>query len=149
PAVLDRLAGHRHGIDRARQALAEWRRGKLQRQIPRRVSESRMVSFACRSESDHRDVAAALQRGAAAFEPRLSHAERVPGSTGKRSVPSCNGPGRCGMWASAPWPVAPPAPRGAHAENKGARLKLTVVRRNGAGQRVELALGVAAAPVSL
>jgi len=31
---------------------------------------------------------------------------RVRGSTSKRSVPSGNGPGRCGMWAFAPWPVA-------------------------------------------
>jgi putative transposase len=33
--VLDRRAGHRHRADRARQALAECRRRKLQRQIPR------------------------------------------------------------------------------------------------------------------
>src|ERR1700752_4324837 len=92
-----------------------------------------MVSFACRGESAHRSMAAALQRGASAFEPRLSHAERVRGSTAKRSAPSCNGPGRCGMWASAPWPVAPTAPQGAHAERPGARLKLTVVRRIEAG----------------
>ena len=32
-----------------------------------------------------------------AFEPRLSHAQPVRGSTSKRSVPSCNGPRRCGM----------------------------------------------------
>ena len=44
-----------------------------------------------------------------------------------------NGPGRCGVWAFAPWPVAQPAPRGAHAASKGGRLKLTVVRRIGAG----------------
>jgi putative ABC transport system substrate-binding protein len=61
-------------------------------------------------------------------------AVRIRGSTGKRSDPSSNGPGRCGMWASAPWPVAPPAPQGAHAGSQGAPLKLTVVRRNGAGQ---------------
>jgi len=33
----------------------------------------------------------------------------------KSSVPSCNGPGRCGVRAFAPWPVAQPAPQGAHA----------------------------------
>jgi putative transposase len=38
-AVMDRRARHRHGIDRTRQALAEWRRRELQRQVPRRVSE--------------------------------------------------------------------------------------------------------------
>ena len=37
------------------------------------------------------------------------------------------------MWAFAPWPVAQPAPQGAHAASKGGRLKLTVVRRIGAG----------------
>ena len=58
---------------------------------------------------------APLQRGASTLEPRLSHAERVRGSTVKSSVPSCNGPGRCGVRAFAPWPVAQPAPQGAHA----------------------------------
>jgi FixJ family two-component response regulator len=38
------------------------------------------------------------------------------------------------MWAFAPWPVAQPAPQGAHAASKGGRFKLTVVRRIGAGQ---------------
>src|SRR5262249_40938488 len=64
---------------------------------------------------------------------RLSHAERVCGSTAKRSVPSCNGPGRCGVWAFAPWPVAQPALQGAHTGGKGRRLKLAVVRRIWAG----------------
>ena len=36
-AVLDCRAGHRHRINRARQALAEWRRRKLQRQVSRRM----------------------------------------------------------------------------------------------------------------
>ena len=89
--------------------------GELQRQVPRRVPEPRMVSFACGGEGDHRDLAAPLQRGASTLEPRLSHTERVRGSTVKRSVPSCNGPGRCGVRAFAPWPVAQPAPQGAHA----------------------------------
>jgi hypothetical protein len=38
---VDRRASHRHGIDRTRQALAEWRRWELQRQVSRRVSEPR------------------------------------------------------------------------------------------------------------
>ena len=80
-----------------------------------RDSADRMVSFACGGEGDHRDLAAPLQRGASTLEPRLSHTERVRGSTVKRSVPSCNGPGRCGVRAFAPWPVAQPAPQGAHA----------------------------------
>jgi putative transposase len=45
------------------------------------------------------------------------------------------GQGHCGMWAFASWPVAQPAPPGAHASSKGGRLKLTVVRRFGAGHR--------------
>jgi hypothetical protein len=134
PRYGDRRAGHRHRVDRAGQALAEWRHGELQRQVPRRVPEPRMVSVTRRGEGDHRSMAAALQRSASAFEPRLPHAERVRGSTERRSVPSCNGPGRCGMWAFAPWPVAPTTPRGARAGSKGRRLKLAVVRRIGAGQ---------------
>ena len=58
----------------------------------------------------------------------------------KRSVPSCNGPGRCGMGASAPRPVAQPAPRGANAASKGRRLKLAVVRRNRADRPLALGL---------
>ena len=34
-AQMDRRSGHRHGVDRTRQALAEWRERKLQRQVPR------------------------------------------------------------------------------------------------------------------
>jgi hypothetical protein len=34
-AKVDQRSRHRHGVDRSGQALAEWRRGKLQRQIPR------------------------------------------------------------------------------------------------------------------
>ena len=61
-----------------------------------------------------------LQRGASAFEPRLSHAERVRGSSKQTSVPSCNGPGRCGMGASAPWPVAQPPRQGQMQEARDA-----------------------------
>src|ERR1700735_2190013 len=61
------------------------------------MPEPRMVSFACGGEGDHRDLAAPLQRGASTLEPRLSHAERVRGSTAKSRVPSCTGPGRCGV----------------------------------------------------
>src|SRR5262249_22768066 len=93
-----------------------------------------MVPLAFRSKGHHRELATALQRSTAAFEPRLSHAERVRGSTNKHSASSCNGQGRCGDVASAPQPVAPPAPRGANAASNGRRLKLTVVRRIWAGQ---------------
>src|SRR5262249_56787366 len=86
-----------------------------------------------RSEDHYRGVAAALQRGASTFEPGLSHAKRVRDTVRKRSAPPRNGPGRCGIWAFAPRPVASPAPRGATAASKGGRLKLTVVRRIRAG----------------
>src|SRR6185437_5721516 len=93
-----------------------------------------MVPLACRSEGDYRELAAALQRGAPAFEARLSDAERIRGATDQRSAWQSNGPGRCGTWAFAPRPVAPPASREANAANNGRRLKLAVVRRNWAGQ---------------
>jgi hypothetical protein len=40
------------------------------------------------------------------------------------------GPGRCGIWAFAPRPVASPAPQGATAASKGARLKLARVQKS-------------------
>ena len=77
-----------------------------------------------------------LQRGASAFEPRLSHAERVRGSRSKTSAPSCNGPGRCGIWGLRAPARCSTVPAGTNAASKGSRLKLTVVRRNRAGQGV-------------
>ena len=133
-AVLDRRTRYRHGIDRARQALAEWRRGELQRQVPRRVSEPRMVSFARRSEGTDRRMATPLQRGAPSFEPRLSHAQRVRDSRSKTSAPSCNGPGRCGMSGLRAPARCSTVPSGTNAASRGSRLKLTVVRRIRAGQ---------------
>src|SRR6185437_10675355 len=94
-----------------------------------------MVPLACRSEGDYRELATALQRGAPTFKPRLSDAERICGATDQRSAWHSNGPGRCGTWAFAPRPVAPPASREANAANSGRHLKLAVVRRNWAGQR--------------
>src|SRR6185437_14972909 len=76
-AQMDRRSGHRHRIDRSGQALAEWDGGELQRQVPRRVPEPGMVPFAERGEGGDRELAAALQRGAAAFEPGLPDAGRV------------------------------------------------------------------------
>ena len=132
-AVVDRHARHRHGIDRTRQALAEWRRGELQRQVPRRVSEPRMVSFARRGKGSDRRMAATLQRGTSAFEPRLSRAERVRGSRNKASAPPCNGPGRYGIWGLRAPARCSTVPAGTNAASKGGRLKLTVVRRTWAG----------------
>jgi hypothetical protein len=87
-----------------------------------------------RAEGVNRKMAAALQRDSSTFEPGLSHAERVRGSSSKASAPSCNGPGRCGVWglrAPARCSIAPP---GTNAASRDSRLKLTVVRRNRAGQ---------------
>src|SRR4029077_8050961 len=131
---VDRRARHRHGIDRTRQALAEWRRRELQRQVSRRVSEPRMVSFARRGKGSDRRMAATLQRGTSAFEPRLSHAERVRGSRSNSSAPSCNGPGRSGIRGLRAPARCSSVPAGTNAASKGSRLKLTVVRRIWAGQ---------------
>jgi hypothetical protein len=82
----------------------------------------------CRGGKAAKDAAVIEQMGVC----RRNISRRTSrGSTGNHSVPSGNGPGRCGAWAIAPWPVAQPAPRGAHAASKGRRLKLTVVRRIG------------------
>src|SRR4029079_19582503 len=131
---MDRRTRYLHGIDRARQALAEWRRRELQRQVPRRVSETRMVSFARRSEGTDRRMATSLQRGAPTFEPRLPHAQRVRDSRSKTSAPSCNGPGRCGTSGLRAPARCSTVPSGTNAAIRRSRLKLTVVRRIGAGQ---------------
>src|SRR5271168_5313347 len=99
-------------------------------------SEPGAGQLACRGKDHHRNLAAALQCGGSTFEPRLPYAKRVRGSPSKRSVSHGNGPGRCGIGAFAPRPVAPTAPRGANAAIKGGRLKLTVVRKNWAGHLV-------------
>ena len=73
------------------------------------------------------------RRGASAFEPRLSHAQRVRGTRSKASAPSGNGPGRCGTWGLRVPPRCATVPPGTNAASEGSRLKLTVVRRNEAG----------------
>ena len=60
-SALDRRTGDRNRADRARQAVAERHRRELQRQVPRRVPEHGMVSFAGRGEGGDRELAAALQ----------------------------------------------------------------------------------------
>ena len=92
-----------------------------------------MVSFARRGEGSDRRMAATLQRGTSAFEPRLSRAERVRGSRNKASAPPCNGPGRYGIWGLRAPARCSTVPAGTNAASKGARLKLTVVRRTWAG----------------
>ena len=73
-AQVDRRPGHRDSVDRSRQALAEWDGGELQLQVPRRVPEPGVVPLAGRGHGGDRDLAPALQRGAAAFEPGLPDA---------------------------------------------------------------------------
>src|SRR5690606_27996550 len=74
---MDRGVGNRLGADRSRQALAERHRRELQRPLPGRMSESRVVPQPARSASDHRNLAAALQPGPPALEPGLPYAGRV------------------------------------------------------------------------
>jgi hypothetical protein len=81
----------------------------------------------------HRELASALQRRAAAFEPWLSHAERICSSANKKpSTSSSNGPGRCGIWGLRAPARCTTRPHRAHAAN-GRRLKLAVVRKIRAG----------------
>ena len=55
----------RDGVHRSGQAVAEWHRRIVQREVPRRVLDAAVVSESRRRQGRHRAVAAALQRGAA------------------------------------------------------------------------------------
>ena len=95
--------------------------------------------FRSRAEAKVRDreLAAAFQRGAPAFEPRLPHAGRVRGEDrgARRSVAAGNGSDRCGMWGLRAPTRCITVPQGAsEGSNEGGVLKLSVVRRNWAGQ---------------
>src|SRR5262245_37039695 len=82
-------------------------------------------------------MAAALQRGAAAFEPWLSHAGRVRGEgrDARRNERPSDGAERCGTWSLRAPPRRTTASQGANqGSNRGGRLKLNVVRRIWAGQ---------------
>src|SRR5262245_37131318 len=82
-------------------------------------------------------MAAALQRGAAAFEPWLSHAGRVRGEgrDARRNERPSDGAERCGTWGLRAPPRRTTASQGANqGSNRGGRLKLNVVRRIWAGQ---------------
>src|SRR6266704_3512767 len=82
--------------------MAECDRRILQREVSRRVSQPAVVSEPGRSDSGHRPVAAALQRGPPAFEPGLSDAGGVHSELsnsaprGRRSpvIPGPKKPGR-------------------------------------------------------
>ena len=92
-AAVDCRTGHRNGADRAGEAVAERRGGEIQRQVPRCLSrgadqaEPGVVPLARRGEGRDRAMAAALQRGAAAFEPALPDAGGVRGAGGEDSAP--------------------------------------------------------------
>src|SRR3979490_2929958 len=111
------------------------------------MSEPRMVPFQSRGQDRHRKLAPALQRGAAAFEPRLSDAGRIRRTAqgASFSVRAGNGPGRCGTWGlRAPARCSTASQGASGASNKGRRLKLKLVRRNRAGQP-KLVLGIKSA----
>jgi putative transposase len=105
-AVVDRGAGHPHASDRSRQALAERHLRELQRQVPRRVPQRRVVPLARRSPRADRAMAAALQRGPSPFVHRQHDALAVRGKTHSRhdrtasasAEPAArNGPVCCGI----------------------------------------------------
>ena len=78
-----------------------------------------------------------FNNGAAAFEPRLSHAGRVRGQAraARRDGRPRDGADRCGIWGLRAPPRRTTVPQGANeSSNRGGRLKLNVVRRNRAGQ---------------
>ena len=73
-------------------------------------------------------LAPALQRGAPAFEPRLSDAGRVRGEDWKQDAASAtgNGPERCGMWGLRAPARCTTVPQGANqGSNRGRSLKLS------------------------
>ena len=67
----------RDGADRSGQAVAERIERELQREVPRRVSRHAVVPEPNRGEGRDRELAAGVQHGAAALEPRRSHAGGV------------------------------------------------------------------------
>ena len=111
--------GIRHRADRARQALAEWRRRKLQRQIPRRMSQPRMVPHARRSQGRHRELAGHYN----AVRPHSSLGYLTPNEFAAQQTNAApgeaTGRGAAVFGASAPPPVAPHAHIG-HMQQMGA-----------------------------
>ena len=85
-------------------------------------------------------LATALQRGAAAFEPRLSDAGGVRRWTDATQRHDGNGPGRCGIWSLRAPARCIIAPSRGKRSKRGGRLKLAVVRRSRAGQRYRATL---------
>jgi transposase InsO family protein len=73
-------------IDPGRKTLAEWRRRKLQRQVPRRMLERRMVPLPGRSTHGDRGLEATLQYGSPAFKPRLPQSGRIQKQLAEKGV---------------------------------------------------------------
>ena len=69
----------RHRLHRSGQALAEWHRRIVQRQVPRRMPECRMVPQSAGGPGRDRDLAGA---SAAEHEPAVPDASRVQGRLG-------------------------------------------------------------------
>jgi hypothetical protein len=95
-----------------------------------------LVPLARRGEGCDRILAPALQRDSPSFEPGLFDAPGVhrQAQCASRNVRAGNGPGRCATWGLRAPARCITVPRGAtEASRRGARLKLTVVRRNRAG----------------
>ena len=113
-AEVDRRPGHRDRIDRSGQALAEWRDGELQRQVPRRVPEPRMVPVTGRGEGRDRERGAGTSTvrphsslgylTPAAFAAKLEEQDAAPAQATGR-IAAVYG-------ASAPRPVAQPSRKG-------------------------------------
>lgn len=82
------------GVETALISLAnpEWRRREPKREVPRRVSRHGAVPEPGRGPGDHRDMVPPLQRGSAAFEPRVPDPQtvqgRVPPATTRINPPS-------------------------------------------------------------
>ena len=82
PLAADRA--DRDGVHRSGQALAEWRRRIVQREVPGPAPVAAVVPQSRRGEGEHRAVAAALQRGPAALESRVLDAGGVQSETSCR-----------------------------------------------------------------
>jgi hypothetical protein len=82
----------RNGTDRPGKAVAECHGRIVQREVSRRAPEPAVVPASCRSQGRNRAMAASLQRGSAAFEPRLPDAPGVQAKYPDANAEHKNGP---------------------------------------------------------
>ena len=130
---MDRRSGHRHGVDRTRQALAEWCGRKLQRQVPRRMSQvSNGSAPEPRPRSSSKIGAGTSTTCGRIRASAITRRPNSPAQGADFSVREATGRDAAVYGAFAPRPVAPPPAKGTC--SKGRRLKLAVVRRNRAGR---------------